>query len=384
MTRLLDRYIGRQVFVSALFAVLIILIILILGNVFKDILRELADRPDLDLTFVLKFVGLIIPFALGIAIPFSFLTAILLTFGKLSADSELVSMRMAGLSLARICLPISVIAILFTALCAWINLSVTPWSKAQLEGMKDTMINKAKRDPMFMFKDEQVMNDFKGYLLHANKEDGVLKNFMMVQNTGSEVDLVTFAKQAKLRVDFECNQLLVELDDANILKINKTSAAQPGFITNGETAIPLDKFATSDTKLQPENLPLLHLLHLITKGPIDTPVKLSDQVLTEDRVALKPEIKATLKTELSMRMAFSVSCLMFALIGVPLGISAQRRETTAGFVLALVIAVSYYFLLNMAKLRSEDPTVHPHLLVWIPNILCLVLGVFLFIRVSRK
>ena len=86
--KLLDRYIARQVLVSALYAVAVIIIILVLGNVFKEILRELAKRPDISLGFVLKFIALVIPISLSLAIPFSFLTAILLTFGRLSADSN--------------------------------------------------------------------------------------------------------------------------------------------------------------------------------------------------------------------------------------------------------------------------------------------------------
>ncbi|MEM9018751.1 MAG: LptF/LptG family permease, partial [Verrucomicrobiota bacterium] len=137
--RLLDRYIAKQVFVSAAYAVAVIIIILVLGNVFKEILRELAKRPDLSLGFVFKFIGLVIPISLSLAIPFSFLTAILLTFGRLSADSEFVSMRMAGLSMWRICLPVGILAIFFTGICAWVNLSVTPWAKTEMEGMKDSM-----------------------------------------------------------------------------------------------------------------------------------------------------------------------------------------------------------------------------------------------------
>ena len=65
----------------------------------------------------------------------AFLTAILLVFGRLSADSEFVSMRMAGLSMARICAPVGAVALFFTAICAWVNLSITPWAKTQMEGM---------------------------------------------------------------------------------------------------------------------------------------------------------------------------------------------------------------------------------------------------------
>ncbi len=370
MTRILDRYVARQIMISATFAILIILIILILGNVFKEILRELSKRPDLSLMFVFKFIALVIPIALSLAIPFSFLTSILLTFGKLSADSELVSMRMAGLSMWRICFPVAVISVFFTLICGWINLSLTPWAKTEMEGMKDTLINKAKRDPMLLIQDEQVMSDFPGYLIFANKEDGVLKNFQMVKSAGPMPEAIAMAKTATLRVDLERDELVVEMEDANLLLkaggANFMENNQPAFTTNFPTGISLEQFKTEDKRLQPENLPLLKLVNM-----------------TRDK-GMEPTLKATLWTELSMRMAFSVSCITFALIGVPLGITAQRRETTAGFVFSLLIAVVYYVLLTMAQMKREDPELYPHILVWVPNILFIALGLFLFFKVSRK
>ncbi|MDF1751252.1 MAG: LptF/LptG family permease [Verrucomicrobiales bacterium] len=370
MTRILDRYVARQIMISAVFAIMIILIILILGNVFKEILRELSKRPDLSLMFVFKFIGLVIPIALSLAIPFSFLTSILLTFGKLSADSELVSMRMAGLSMGRICLPVAFISLFFTVICAWINLSLTPWAKSEMEGMKDTLINKAKRDPMLLIQDEQVMNDFPGYLIYANKEGGELKNFQMVKNTGSLPEAIALSKTANLRVDLETDELIVEMEDASLMfkggKGDFMESPLPVFTSFFPTGISLERFTSSESRLQPENLGLLPLINM-----------------TRDDT-LEPRIRATLWTELSMRMAFSVSCITFALIGVPLGITAQRRETTAGFVFSLAIAVVYYVLLTMAQMKREEPELYPHLLVWIPNILFIGLGLYLFFKVSRK
>jgi lipopolysaccharide export system permease protein len=85
-----------------------------------------------------------------------------------------------------------------------------------------------------------------------------------------------------------------------------------------------------------------------------------------------------------MRMAFSVSCITFALIGVPLGITAQRRESTAGFVLSMVIAVTYYVMLTIAQMMRENEGLYPHILVWVPNILFLTLGFVMFKRLSQK
>lgn len=370
MTRILDRYVGRQIMTSAFFAIMIILIILILGQVFKDILQELAKRPDLSLVFVFKFVGLVIPIALSLAIPFSFLTSILLTFGKLSADSEMVSMRMAGLSMGRICLPVAFIALFFTVICGWINLSLTPWAKSEMEGMKNTLINKAKRDPLLLVQDKKVMDDFPGYLLYADKEGDELRNFQMVKTTGSTPEAIAVARSARLSVDLEKDELVVEMSDANLMfkggEGDFLDNSQPIFTKSFPTGISIEQFKSDEKRLQPENLGFFKLLEMV-----------------RDR-SLEPATQATLRTELSMRAAFSISCITFALIGVPLGITAQRRETTAGFGFSLLIAVVYYILLTVAQMQREEPELYPHILVWIPNILFLGLGVFLFFRVSRK
>ena len=102
------------------------------------------------------------------------------------------------------------------------------------------------------------------------------------------------------------------------------------------------------------------------------------------KTIVDPATRAVYRTELSMRMAFSVSCITFGLIGVPLGITAQRRESTAGFVMSMTIAVSYYVMLTLAQIVHREEHLYPHLLVWIPNVLFFVLGVILFRRLSKS
>jgi len=372
--RLLDRYIAKQILVSSLFAVAVIIVILVLGNVFKEILRELAKRPDLSILFVLKFIVLVIPISLSLAIPFSFLTSILLTFGRLSADSEFVSMRMAGLSLWRICLPVAVVAMFFTAICAWVNLSVTPAAKNEMEGMKDSLINLVKREPMLLFPDQSVMTELPDHLIYARKEDGVLRGFQMIKMKDNLPQVIAIAKEARVTVDLESAspELLVVMEDVNLLVPGQSGdmlqVTQPIFMEEATAAVSIASFASrnEDVSDQPENLGLRRLF-----------AKVADESLT-------PEDRAMYRTQLSMRFAFSVSCLTFGLIGVPLGITAQRRESTAGFVLSMVIAVTYYVMLTAAQIMQSNEKVYPHLLVWVPNILFLSIGVAMFAKLAKR
>ena len=371
---LLDRYIARQIFVSSMFAVAVIIIILVLGNVFKEILRELAKRPDLDLMFVFKFIGLVIPISLSLAIPFSFLTAILLTFGRLSADSEFVSMRMAGLSMGRICYPVGLLALFFTGTCAWVNLSITPWAKTEMEGMKGTLINLIQKEPMLLFPDQQVMTDLPDHLVFAKKQDGILREMQLIRMEDSMPQALAIAKKAEVSVDLENSdpQLVLTMEEVNLMLKGHSgdfiTNSQPVFMEEATAGVSIAKFASNneDVRDQPENVSLRRLIGFVHDDSLET------------------EARATYRTELSMRMAFSVSCLTFGLIGVPLGITAQRRESTAGFVMSMIIAVTYYVLLTMAQMKRSQEELYPHLLVWIPNVLFLSLGVVLFYRLSRR
>lgn len=371
---ILDRYIGKQLLVSSLFAITVIMIILILGSVFQDVLRKLAERPDISLYFVLKFIVLVIPISLSLAVPFSFLTAILLTFSRLSADSEFIAMRMAGLSMARICLPVALLTVFYTGICGWVNLSITPAAKMEMEGMKNTLINLAKRDPMQLFQDRKVMKELPGYLIWAKKEDGLLRNFQMIKLNGYLPKALAIAETARVSVDLESKEaeVLMKMNNMNLMLEGDAGdfmqESRPIFMREADTGVSLAQLKSIDdtVKDQPENVSLLNLIRKVGDSSLDR------------------KQRSTYRTELSMRMAFSVSCLAFALIGVPLGVTAQRRESSLGFVISLGIAVAYYTLLTAVQWVRDNENAYPHLLVWVPNILIVILGISMFRRLNRK
>src|SRR6202035_3041500 len=107
--------------------------------------------------------------------------------------------------------------------------------------------------------------------------------------------------------------------------------------------------------------------------------QLLDQLKSED----KRERSAS-RTEINKRFSFPFACMAFALIGVPLGVTAHRRETSIGFAMGLIVAITYFLFVIIGDTLRGNPKVHPELLVWFPNLLFLVLGAVLFRRLSKQ
>ena len=93
-----------------------------------------------------------------------------------------------------------------------------------------------------------------------------------------------------------------------------------------------------------------------------------------------------MKTELIVQEKFNISLAVFsfALIGVPLGIKISRRETSANLGLALLLVLCYYILTLLVKWLDRHPEYRPDLLIWLPNVLFIGLGLWLFTRIDRK
>jgi lipopolysaccharide export system permease protein len=218
------------------------------------------------------------------------------------------------------------------------------------------------------------MDDLPDHLVFARKEDGLLKGLQLVKMENYEPQAVVFAKEARVSVDFESEnpEMVMDMKDVNVMAKGEEGvfmdSTQPIFMREAAFGVSIEEFKQrGETAMnKPDNLPPYRLYQRSRDRELDSVTR------------------ATCRTELSTRFAFSVSCLTFALIGVPLGVTAQRRESTAGFILALGIAVSYYTMLSFADMMKEREHLYPHLLVWVPNILFFGLGLHLFRKLSRK
>ncbi|MCB1231270.1 MAG: LptF/LptG family permease [Verrucomicrobiae bacterium] len=371
--KLLDRYIGRQVLLSAFFAVVVLSIILVMGSIFKYILSQLVDRPDLDLGFVAKLLLNVLPFSLAITIPWGFLTAILLVFGRLSADNELVSLRMAGLSMPRICLSVALLGVIFTCLCGWIKLQVEPDARARLERMlPDMLYNLAAKNPRTLFTDRQVMDEIDGYLIYAHKEGDYLTHFeMAVLDRFSRPEIFVTAERVEVTLDPDSPEpaMLMKFHNAHFEHATegaKVDEIRPFYAEISNMSVPLTKLKKTQEKVKPETLRNSQLAR-----------ELHAEGLSKDD-------RSSLRTEISMRYSFALACVTLGLIGVPFAITAQRRETSVGFAMSLLIGIVYFLLMTIVEMVREKHHLYPELLAWVPNVIFVAIGLMLFRRLAKK
>ena len=237
--RLSDRYIGRQVLVGTLFAILLLSTILIMGSLFQN-LRMLIVELGAPLSIIREFMLAAIPFSLIYTIPWAFLSAVLLVFGRLSSDNELTGFRIAGMSLPRLALPVFVIGFAMSALCLWLNLEVAPRAKqtskfiatrAFFMDPRSVLSAAAEQDGLARF--EEGLKGVKAYIEKSDGEN--MEGLHLFKSRDPKdpraTDIYVHAMKAQAVIDTKNKEFRLHLYDA---RFETTGPAGP----NGSPGVP--------------------------------------------------------------------------------------------------------------------------------------------------
>lgn len=366
--RISDRYIGKQVLLGTLYAVLVLGLVLVLGNLFHQIQPLLVDQRA-PLGLVLRFVISVLPLSLMYTIPWGFLSAVLLVFGRLSSHQEITSFRVAGLSLVRLSAPVFVIGAALSLVSLWLNVNVVPHSRAD---MWQLIYDQAKRDPDSLLKPGVVQGDFKGdgedlqKLLVEGKSGEWVEgfHFYSVPKSKDLAGAMTYvhAARAALSVDQVKNQLRVKLEDAYFESRNAKGEVEMAFARQAE---PLVIDLKNPKKPKANAMSNAQIRRLIADNP-----------------SLRRDAKVKMQAEITTRYSFSMACLAFAFVAVPLGLQTRRRDTSRGLIYSLLIGTGYFLITMMADQFKTDSVAT--MVLWAPNAACVVLGVYLFRRARFK
>jgi lipopolysaccharide export system permease protein len=365
MMKILHGYLTRQVLATLVLTVAVFTFVLLLGNMLKEIMALLVSGQA-PLWLILKAIGLLIPYVLVFALPMGMLAATLLVFGRFSADQELTAVRASGVSLIALITPILLLGVLMSGICAWINLELAPRARV---AYKHLLFQIGMEKPAGLLRENQYVSDIPGgWTVYVGKIDGSrLQRVEIYQITdGNQTQSWYKAPSGDLAYNAEENKLVLTL--YNVYgSVRHGDHVQP-LPSQGEMVFPLDvrppRHKPRDPKLSEMTFLQLHskMRELEARGI--------------------PEITPVL-VQMHRQVSFAFASIGFTLIGIPLGIRAHRRETSAGIAMALLLVLIYYSFIVLGQSLETRPELGPHLIVWLPNFIFQACGAVLLWRANR-
>ena len=127
IVRILDRFIVSQMGGSFLFGVMVFSLLLVAGDLLFQIANLVIDK-GVSLGVVLRLFVYKMPEVVVMTLPMASLLSALLTFGRLSSQSEIVALRAAGISFRRIVRPVLAASIFVSLFAMLLNETLVPLS----------------------------------------------------------------------------------------------------------------------------------------------------------------------------------------------------------------------------------------------------------------
>jgi lipopolysaccharide export system permease protein len=385
--RTLHLYLMRQVLATLLMTVAVFTFVLLLGNALKEILELLINRQA-TIGGVMHAFGLLIPFVLVFALPMGMLTAALLVFGRFSADQELTAVKSSGISLISLITPILILSLLLCGVSAWINLEVAPKCRVAYKSLLHTLGVKAIASML----PEGHYTSFKNGMVWVGKNDGkgVLGDLVILRAMDDGTDGFVFvsAKRGWIETVNQTNYLHLE----DVRGINRVKEPGLGTLEDPNPGpIPLDVKTGSAEEEKPALTDMTFRQLQTELNKLEHRYEASTTSMTPDEMVKWKEVLAGQKADMTMplrvqmhrQVAFSFACFGFTLVGIPLGIRAHRRETNAGFAMALILVLIYYSFIILGQSLQTHAELVPYLIVWLPNFLFQAVGAVMLWRANR-
>lgn len=381
---LLDRHIFKSVLFTCFAAVALFSFVFALANFVRDLLGPLLAH-QIGVGMLIRLMLLLFPYTIIYALPAGILTGVLLTLGRLSADSEVTAMRAAGIGVVRIARPVFILGVLGTLGALYANYESMPWSRVQYHR---EFADAVRANPLSFLVPKTFIRDFKGYVVYVG--DRPAGSQLLRDVWVWELD-----NQSRARRVFRAQTGRVEFDEASnsVVATLLHVIVQENVADNPEDAITKAPRVTSYEQLQQVKLPFTNTLgqdifHVkpewLRYGQLE---KRREALALQPVTAGKEKEAAVEQMKLAMivqdKANLSLAVFTFALIAVPLGIKVSRRETSANLGIAVVLVLGYYLLNATVKSLDRHPEYHPDILLWLPNVVFLWLGVSLTRRVER-
>ena len=371
MPRILDRYVLREILPPFFLSLLILTFLLTLPPVMRQLEQLVAKGVTWDVAA--RIVVTLIPQALGLTIPMATLTGILIGLGRLSADRESVALLACGVSPYRLLRPLLAFALINTGATAYVMFQAIPDANQAFRDITWDLISKRVENDI---QPRVFFEDFPGYTLYVRdlEPGGRWKDVLVANTTKPEATELSMAASGRLVLDRDNRRVDLYLANGTRYATGPKERTET-YRFAGDLFISLD----ADSVFGKQAIPRTVTEKSIAELQADAVTKLNRP---EGAHSPHPEI-----IYIQQKFSIPMACLVFAAIGLALGLSSARDGKMGAFVIAFAVVFVYYAILIMAESHTkgyyrgiqEVNGLHAasfflaHMARWWPNI---VMGLF--------
>ena len=359
--RLLDKYIGREVGSHAILGLAVFTFVFFVPQLVR--LMDLVVRHSGGIfTVALIFLCSLTP-VLAFTIPMAVLVGVLIGLGRLSADSEIVALHASGISLRRLLRPIGFVAVACSLGTLVLTFWLSPAAIRTLQRLEERLLlTQAPYAIQPRVFNEQVPH----FILYVQDVEAAATRwrgvFLASSSQESAATNVTIAQDAQVVADPGNNKFELHLGSGSTHEYDPRQPQHYNVTTFGQSEIPVEISSPA-------------------AGPKNATVLDSERSISELLAERGPHWRDA-RVEFHRRIAFPAACLIFALLGVPIGVRPRRGGRAAGLILTLVLIGGYYFLFVTGAHMAQQGSIAPWAGIWAGNVAGAILGVFFLRRIE--
>lgn len=376
---LIDRWLIGQLLPPMFFAISAFTVISLSVGVMFDLIRKIVEY-GLPVFLAIKVLFYSLPSFLVLSFPMSVLLSTLLTYGKLSSNSELLALRSLGINNYRIVAPAIALSIFMTGLTFYFNDNLVPTANRLAEvtvrsGIGSSFSDKKRKNNIiFTRKGSRIdsktnrptkVNTYLTHIFYASRfENNIMKDVTVFDLSRQNIRQILTAKSAT----FDKSSSSWQFVDGSLISIN----------TEGQTT----------------NIQFQKYIYPFVEGPLDIAKVPKDAAEMSLKQALEAEqiykkignSKEIRKIQVRIQEKFTLpcSCLVFGLIGSSLGSKLNIRSSKSqGFGLSVILILIYYVMSFLFSSFGVKGVITPIIATWSPVMISLSGGAYL-LKKSNK
>jgi LPS export ABC transporter permease LptG/LPS export ABC transporter permease LptF len=361
---ILDRYIVREMVAPTALGLLIFTFILLLQQI--TLLTGILIARGADFPTTVKLFGNLLPSILATTIPMASLLGVLLAFGRLASDSEIVAMRASGVSPMALLRPV-LLQSLVTGLATFyvISVALPEANQTYRELYYSLVVGKARTGVKPRVFADDLLPGMVLYVSDIPAETGQWTNVFIHDTRDSHEPKVILARTGRLVIEEHARAAYLHLEHA----VRHTF----------DPRNPRDGYHQEHLGIADLDLPFDELFPKVPLAKGGRELTLPE--LSERIVKLRAEGKfkevPRYEVEWHKKFAIPTACLVFGFLGLGLSLGSRREARSAAFGLSIAVIFVYYVIIRLGEQAGDTGLLSPFLSMWGANLVLGAVGLVL-------